>query len=108
MDWTKKYSNFKDFEKSPDYKKWLEKKLEDAPIVEVVNRQKTESQLELERRQVEIDRKKQEILQKREEARNDPNAIFTVTDVETGEQQIMTQKEYREYFSPEEIIEEEN
>ena len=101
MDWQEKYGSFKEFESSPDYKKWLEEKLKDAPVIKAVSRIKSDAEIALEKRQEEINRL-------REEARNDPNAIISVTNTKTGEQEIMTQKEFDEYYDSNDIIEKDN
>ena len=93
MNWHDKYETFAEFEKSPDYKKWLDEKMKDAPFIKVTQRQKTKWEIEEEKRLKE----RQELLDKmQEEIENDPSAMIQVQNQETGEIEYMTQQEWAE------------
>jgi len=94
MNWKKKYGSFSEFAKSKEYRKWLDKKLKDAPIIKATDRRKTESEIELEKR---LKARKEEIEQLQEEMENNPAQIVEVENPETGEIQYMTNKEYDEF-----------
>ena len=94
MDWKKKYGCFSEFAKSKEYRKWLDKKLKDAPLIKATDRPKTEAEIALEKL---MKKRKEEIEQIQEEIKNNPAQMVEVENLETGEIQYMTQKEYDEF-----------
>ena len=93
MNWRDKYENFSEFEKSPDYKKWLEEKLQDAPIIKTVKREKTQIEKAIEQRDKEI----QEAYEQLEEiTENNPANLVQIQNEESGEIEYMTRKEWEE------------
>ena len=97
MNWQDKYENFAEFEKSPDYKIWLEEKMANAPLMKAYDRQKTPEEIEREK----YEKMCQEELDKlEEEAKNkkDPSDLFEVRNEETGEINLMTRQEYENTY----------
>lgn len=91
--WNDKYENFAEFEKSADYKKWLEEKLKDAPIIKAIKREKTPLEKAEEQREKEI---KEAYEQLEELEGKNPTDLIQVQNEETGEIDYMTRREWEE------------